>query len=213
MIKRKYLFLIIIWGSMWGIAESTIGYVLHNLPLNIGYMVWFPMAYFFINGVYKETGKCQSVLHIAFLAALIKTVNLLMPVRIDRVINPIVSIILEGIIVYSLFLVTKKREESGFIYMKSLYISVGWRLMYLCYLLFVPYWMYAISPLADSNKLMTFVIYESLINSLIIYTIHNIYSLWDNFKIKKIKLSLNNNFYAYLAVILLTTNILLYWVL
>lgn len=166
---------ILFWGALWGVFESTVGCLLHLLPVSIGYMIWFPAALFFMDRVYKATGKMYSVLLIAVFAASIKLLNLFMPVRVDKVINPAISIILEAVTVFSVYYTYNKFSRENKL-SKAIAVSVIWRLLYLVYLLFVPEWMYTISALADRAKLIKFLLIESGINALTVYVYYVIQS-------------------------------------
>lgn len=169
--NKNYILKIIIWGSMWGITECTVGYFLHMLPINIGYLFWYPIAFFFMNGVFKSTNKPQSILFIACMAATIKLFNLFMPVRIDRVINPAISIILEGIVIFIVVFILEHNKNKNYILLKTILCSVCWRGLYLVYLLFVPEWMYIISPLYKIDALLRFLLLESFLNAAVIYVV------------------------------------------
>lgn len=88
---------ILIWGGLWGIFESTVGYLLHLLPISIGWIVWYPVACFFMMNVYRKTQRASAIVMVGTLSACIKLINLFLPGRIDRVINPAISILFEAI--------------------------------------------------------------------------------------------------------------------
>jgi hypothetical protein len=98
---KKNISIIVFWGAVWGIAEATIGYLLHMVPVNIGWLFWFPMAVYFMRKAYLQSGELYSIIYVSAISAGIKLLNLLMPARIDMVINPAVSILLEGAVVYA----------------------------------------------------------------------------------------------------------------
>ncbi|NCA66751.1 MAG: hypothetical protein EOM87_01660 [Clostridia bacterium] len=160
---------ILFWGALWGLFEATAGYLLHLLPANIGWVVWFPAAFIFMERVYNKTGKPYAVLLVALFASSVKLLNLFMPgIRIDRVLNPAISILLEGITVFSVFLIFKNSWDKTAA--KAVYAAVIWRGLYLAYLLFVPQWMFDISPLADASRLISFLVMESFINAVTVFT-------------------------------------------
>lgn len=102
---------IIFWGATWGLVEATLGYVLHSVLLSVGWFFWFPLAFFFMNRVFKRTGSLVSILYTSSIAAGIKLVNFLLPTRIDRVINPAVSILLEGLMVFAVFAIVEYKKD------------------------------------------------------------------------------------------------------
>ena len=84
-------------GAFWGILESTVGALMHLLPVRLGFLVWVPMAMGCMLGAYRATGKARAVLCAAAIAAAFKLTNLVFPIRADKVLNPAVSILLEGL--------------------------------------------------------------------------------------------------------------------
>jgi hypothetical protein len=168
---KKEIGVIVFWGALWGLFEATVGYVLHILPINIGRLVWFPAAYFFMTKVYKETGRTESVLYTSVIAACIKLIDFLLPVRIDMVLNPFASIILEGIAVWALYRLLEEHGESllKHDYVKALAMSMSWRLLYLVYLLPLPDFIVDISPLRGVIPLVKFLLMDGLTNSIVVY--------------------------------------------
>ena len=98
----------------------------------------------------------------------IKLLNLLLPIRIDRVINPAVSILLEAIVLFAAYYLIKKFENKH----KALFavgINTGWRVLYIFYILAMPKWMVEISPVRAIAPLFEFLVVQNLITSIIIY--------------------------------------------
>lgn len=179
MMERKSLgatlLTILIWGGLWGTFEATVGYLLHLLPFNLGWLVWYPTACFFMLNVYRNTNRKSSVLLVGLLAACIKLLNLLLPGRIDRVLNPSVSIILESLsmvtVIWAINHFFANRERS--ISMKVLAvlsINTIWRGLYILYILFlVPEWMRKISVISSTNAFITFFFIHNLFTSSILF--------------------------------------------
>ena len=166
----KKISAVIFWGAVWGLVEATLGYVLHSLSLSVGWFFWFPLAYFFMDRVYKQTGSSISVLCTAAIAAIIKLVDFLFPVRIDMVINPAVSILLEGLVVFAAIKISEHKQDFyRFRYLEALTVSVGWRVLYILYIFLMPAFYFNLSPLRAINPFMKFFLLESVMNSLIIY--------------------------------------------
>ncbi len=167
---KKYLSGIIFWGAFWGLTEATLGYLLHLLSLDIGWILWFPLAFFFISSVYRRTNSLYSVIFTSFLAAAVKMIDFIMPTSPDRIINPVVSIILEGFAVFVLFkLVYDRRDAHRTGFLGVLSVSIGWRLLYIAYMLIMPASFAAISPLRSATTLLSFLIVESMANCLVIF--------------------------------------------
>jgi hypothetical protein len=160
-------------GALWGIFEATVGYVLHLLPISIGWLIWYPAACFFLTAAYFKTRKAYAVLCVGSISAGIKLLNLLLPGSIDRVINPSVSILLEALIMFCAICVLQKtavRNKPAVLAVAVLMMNTGWRLLYCMYILFiVPQWMRDISVLSNSFKLMRFLLIDNLSTSAIVF--------------------------------------------
>lgn len=159
---------VLFWGGMWGFFEATVGYLLHLLPVQIGYLVWFPAAIFFLDRAYKSTKKTYVVILVAIFAALIKLFDFLTPIRPDKVTNPAFSIICEGLAAFIVYSALEKQSGKKLL-ITSVILSALWRVFYIVYLLFIPQWMYDISVLVSREKLIRFLIFENGINALTVY--------------------------------------------
>lgn len=167
---KNSLTTIIFWGAAWGLTEATLGYALHLLPYNFGWMVWFPLAYYFIDRAYKKTGSAISILYTSFIAASIKLVNLFMPTRIDRVLNPAASILLEGLAIFVVYVLIEKKEDLyRYKFLEVLTYSIGWRILYTIYILFMPPFFFSVSAMRESGLFFRFLITESFATGLIVY--------------------------------------------
>lgn len=177
---KRYFCTVVFWGAMWGLFEATIGYLLHAMALNIGWLIWFPAAYFFMKAVYSQTGKAASVFQIAVIAAAIKTIDFLLPVRFDMVLNPVASIILEGLSVGIVLHLVEQRllRQQGQQKPQrwlldalggSFIPSISWRAFYLFYVLTLPESLIAISPLRSTGPLLRFLVVESIANGALIF--------------------------------------------
>lgn len=169
--RRNTLITVLTVGSLWGIFEATAGYLLHLLPFNIGWLVWYPVASFFMYSVYQRTGKSTDILLIGMLSAGIKLMNLMLPVRIDRVLNPAVSILFEALSLCAIICVMNKFKKNS-IPLKAaavLMTNTLWRLLYILYiLLLVPDWMREIPVISSREAFLEFFVIQNLITSLII---------------------------------------------
>ncbi len=162
---------VIFWGAAWGITEATLGYVLHAFELRIGWLFWFPIAFFFLERVYHHIGSAGAVFYSAIIASVIKLVDLLLPTRIDLVINPAISILLEGLVVFAYLKVKEEnKDHTGISFGQTLTISVGWRILYALYILLMPTSFFNLSPLKSLETLLRFFLLEGTVNSLIVYT-------------------------------------------
>lgn len=177
--KRTLLFstitAILVWGGLWGIFEATVGYLLHLLPISIGWLVWYPVACFFMLNVYRKTRRAETVFLVGLLSACIKLLNLFLPGRIDRVLNPAMSIVFEALTLTAVVVVYKHflAERKGKLVEKALAIlcmNTGWRILYALYLLLlVPDWIREVSVISSTDALVTFFLTHNLFTSLVLF--------------------------------------------
>jgi hypothetical protein len=180
--KRKLLS-IIFWGALWGIAEATLGNIIHlasiALPGLPGF-VMFPVAFYFMRRVYLEVDDPKAVFFASVIAASIKMVDFLLPGYIAiRIINPALSILMEGLAVALAFTYCRQRgKEFGFF--EGFGTGVFWRGLWLGY-------MFAISLINLPAELVTsgapvalrFLLLESLVNAVLIFAMLKIFSRFD----------------------------------
>jgi hypothetical protein len=160
---------ILLWGSLWGFEEATLGHLLHLLPFSIGWLFWFPLAYLFMHTVYSKTGKLVSVLYTAGLASAIKLTDFFLPTRIDMVLNPAMSILLEGCAVYLTFWVIQKRPSlNRYKFINALSASTLSQLFYIIYILIVPNFILAIPPITSSTAYLNYGLH-GVVNGLTIF--------------------------------------------
>ena len=168
---KKHLSALLFLGAAWGICEAGIGYALHRIAVLLPGLpgaLMFPIGYYWMNKAYKTTGEVSAPLAIAAIAASIKLVDLLIPGADPiRVINPALSILMEGLAVAAVCALGLRKRIPMFF--KVLGMGIIWRGMFAVYL-------YGISLLGLPALLVTsgvatllrFVLLESFINSLVI---------------------------------------------
>lgn len=187
---KKNINTIVFYGSLWGLVEATLGYVLHSFSLRVGWFFWFPLSFFFLSKVYKKTQKLSSILFTSFIASAIKLTNLLLPTRLDKVINPAVSIILEGLSIFILFKLVENRQKLKLKAYDLLLVSIGWRVLYTIYILLMPPFFYNVSSLREPSLFANFLLFEGFTNSMIVFAYikieERIKKLNLNFKFKLI---------------------------
>jgi hypothetical protein len=93
------------WGSLWGIAEATLGYLLHAVPVpGLAGCIMGPLGLFFLWRAYSETRLPSAVLAAASVAATLKLVDFALPGRgAVMTLKPALAILLEGLAVAVLF--------------------------------------------------------------------------------------------------------------
>jgi hypothetical protein len=164
---------IVYWGSLWGIAEATLGYVLHmaaiQLPGVPGF-VMFPVAFYFMRKAYLSTGKAVAVVQVALVAALIKGCDFLVPGNIPiRIFNPALSILLEGLAVALVFSYAEKRETAvGFASVFSM--GVLWRSVFLFHLFLISLIDLPAALATDGLQVsLRFLLLESFVNASLMF--------------------------------------------
>ena len=174
---KKTICYVLIIGAAWGITEATVGHFLHLFTLRIGYLFWFPIAFFFLNAIYRITKSTYCMLFSALLAASIKLIDLNFTPRIDYVINPAVSIVLEAISAFFVFRYYKQKENSVPIHWGSL-LSTGlaWKSLYICYLFLLPKSFIELSCLKDMTSFAKFLFFETFLNTVLLYSFYYIFN-------------------------------------
>lgn len=165
---RKNLCIVVFWGSLWGIVEATLGYLLHRMNLNVGWCIWFPLAFYFLNKIYEKTGKAWCVLYGGFVAAMIKLADVFIEPSFVKVVNPSASIIFEAASLLILYKIMEKRDKKVGVFCIA-GVNVAWRALFLTYVfLFMPKAVIAVSQLRALNPFLQFMLVESAVNTIII---------------------------------------------
>ena len=166
---------IVFWGALWGIAEATLGYVLHRAAIampGLPGFVMFPVAFYFMRHAYKATGKAQAVVSVAAVAAMIKCVDFRVPGNDPiRIVNPALSIMMEGLAVALVFAYTEEKGTAvGFVH--SLSMGVLWRGLFLGYLFLISLFGLPAALVTDGILIsLRFLLLESLVNACLMYGI------------------------------------------
>ena len=109
--KLKNLFVILFLGGLWGFLEATLGALLHlgvfDSIMFTSTAVMLPLAYLIMGHAYKETGKATSAFYVGLIAASIKAVCFFYVPMVNKVVNPMVAIVLESLVTASAFAVAK----------------------------------------------------------------------------------------------------------
>jgi len=92
------------WGSLWGLAEATLGHILHLLRIpGLAGFVMFPVGVFFMIKAYQDSRNLNMILATSIVAATIKLSNMLFPGTIPfDVLRPAIAIICESLVVFIL---------------------------------------------------------------------------------------------------------------
>lgn len=170
---KRNLLLLLFWGSVWGICEASIGCTLHlasvALPGLPGALM-FPIGFFCMVRVRKDTGKTIAPFYIATIAAAIKLVDFLLPGHVTiYVVNPALAIVMEGLAVSGVYAVFRSPKRVAD-YTRVLGMGILWRALFASYLFVISlYELPAALVTSGAVTLLRFVLLESFFNSLIIY--------------------------------------------
>lgn len=94
--KKNFISNIIFWGSIWGIMEATLGYILHLVPQFISGNIMFSIGSVILIKAYEKFESRLTILGVGISAAIIKSTNLFMSnTSVFKVVNPIISIIIQ----------------------------------------------------------------------------------------------------------------------
>lgn len=168
---KKQLPALLFPGAAWGICEATAGFLLHRAAVALPGLpgtLMFPVGFYWMNRAQKTTGHAGAAPGIAAVAALIKLSDLLMPGADPiRVINPALSILLEGLAFAALSM--PNRAQGVPLFVRAFAMGTLWRALFASYL-------FAISLAGLPAGLVTsglgillrFVLLESFLNALII---------------------------------------------
>lgn len=181
---KRYALTILFWGSLWGIAEATLGNLIHlaaiALPGLPGFLM-FPIAFYFMKKVFDATGQVWSIFHIAVVAASIKMIDFLLPVYIPiRIINPALCILLEGLAVAGVYMLYSARGRR-ITYPATFTMGAAWRTVFLLYLAVISLFGLPAALVTDGLGVsLRFVLLESFVNSLFIYACLQ----WDRMRLR-----------------------------
>ena len=96
--KTQFLLTVLFWGSIWGIIEATLGWVLHATHLHhVTSNILFAFGIFCMLSATARTGKGSvAVMLTSVVAAIIKMCDFFIPGAAEGVLHPALYILLEG---------------------------------------------------------------------------------------------------------------------
>jgi hypothetical protein len=101
------------WGSLWGVAEATLGHLLHTLriPILPGALM-FPLGVYFMVRAYMSSGKISFIFLTSLVAASTKLFDFFLPAQnLASVINPALAILSESLLVMLYFVIKREGEK------------------------------------------------------------------------------------------------------
>jgi hypothetical protein len=169
---RKNAYALLYWGALWGIAEATLGYVLHiaaaAIPGLPGFIM-FPAAFFFMNKAYRIDDETKNILIVTGIAAMIKLSGLLVPGNLSiLVLNPVLSILMEGLAVFLVMGWAKSNSLQARL-VTGFTAGVLWRFIFLLYMLLLAEFKLPAGLVTSGLSVsMRFLFLESVINAILI---------------------------------------------
>jgi hypothetical protein len=166
--ERKQVRVFIFWGSLWGLAEATIGTLFHVVPWIAGAFM-FPIGFYFMKKALNGSGKLISIFYTAAIAAGIKLTGLLLPFQHPaKVLNPAASIMMEALAVVLFFSVFNYRK-CNFKLKEILPLTLGWRLAFITYhMILLTLSLYDGILQMSAVTMARFLVFETVANALII---------------------------------------------
>ncbi len=129
--KQSMIIQTIAYGALWGLAEATIGYLLHWLPALVAGSVMFPVGAAILMRAYGRNGSRKMLFFIGVVAAAIKAADFILPVISPwKVVNPMICIVLEASVVAAVALMVEKGPVMARLALLPA-ASVAWRFLFL----------------------------------------------------------------------------------
>ena len=168
---RRTAVIVLFWGSLWGLIEATLGFLLHFAAVAIpglpGFLM-FPFAFTAMHRAVKEAGGPAAAFCASLVAASIKLTDFLVPGHDPiRVANPALAIVMEGAAVYAFMAYcSKKREEPGPVH--AFGMGILWRAAFSAYLWTISLFdLPAALVTSGPWPLLRFIFLESFVNAAI----------------------------------------------
>lgn len=184
--NKNILLNIVLFGAIWGIMEASFGYALHYLPSLIAGCIMFPIGATLMFWAYRNTQSRGVMVAVAFLAAAIKSINLLIPGKpAIYTYNPMISMILQSLLVTAVVAWTEKRHlaiQLGAIGLSSF----AWRALFIANVA-INYSItgFFSSQLTSVSTMLSFIFLDSLLEIAILGTLFTVY----HFASKKLHLT------------------------
>ncbi|MGB3862699.1 MAG: hypothetical protein WA915_11485 [Candidatus Aminicenantaceae bacterium] len=173
--KKQLVLIPLFWGSLWGLAEATVGNLLHwTLIPGIAGFVMFPIGLVFMVMAFNHSGKLSTIFLTALVAANIKMVDLFFPAHnLFAVINPAIAILCESValmLVFSMKGFKQTLSRFGFIWS----MAFVWRLVYGIGTLSLGFIFPAHSFFQQANvHIVRFFLIDSFANAILIYVFYH----------------------------------------
>ncbi|TFG59103.1 MAG: hypothetical protein E4H36_14405 [Spirochaetales bacterium] len=136
---------LLFFGGLWGLAEVTIGYLVHLVFPFPGFaaVIMFPLAFVFLRGTWEKTGRLWTMPVLASIAASIKLIDFIFPYLPPiKILNPIAGMFVEALAVM-VFTALIKKKETEFRLPAVLMLTLAWRAAYLLLIALPVYLLFA----------------------------------------------------------------------
>ena len=170
-IDLKKLFPVVFWGSVWGLCEASLGYLLHIadfIPMSSS-LILVPLAVYFLKTLYNKTGSAFSVFAASVVAAVIKCLDFLLPfLPAIKTLNPIFAILAEGLAALAFIKLLAEKNPLKTIG-AAVGISLAWRLAFL--IVNIPVYLITSAGILKfgAANAVEFVILEGLASAAVIF--------------------------------------------
>ncbi len=166
---KKNFSSILFWGSLWGLLEATLGYLLHLIDFILGLssITMTSIGFYCIYRAFKNTDDINCAFLVSSIASSIKFVNFLLPLSSPfKVINPAIAILLEGAFAY---LAIKSFSDNKLNIKEIISFNFLWRFTFV----FIQIIEMQFSPMKPiifrgSSKALGFLLYQPLVSSFVI---------------------------------------------
>jgi len=134
--KGMFFFTVVFFGSLWGLVEASLGFILHLIPEilpvpSLSGIILFPVGLFFMLSAKRISGSASAIPVTAFIAAAIKVTSLALPAISFRFVrNPALAILSEGALAW-LILGIGEWKVNYLMPIKAVVLSFGWRALFL----------------------------------------------------------------------------------
>ena len=169
--NKKTILTVLFFGSLWGIAEAALGYIMHLFPFGVSGFIMFPIGFYFMYCAYKRTRDIKIIFLVGLAAAAVKLIDLALPfLPVIKTLVPCASIIFESLAValsYKLF----KSMKNNICLWGIAASSLGWRIMFL--LLQYVLTLFGLQSTYISGGIVSmasFVLWQGFVNAAILYT-------------------------------------------
>ncbi|MDC7219435.1 MAG: hypothetical protein PQJ59_05805 [Spirochaetales bacterium] len=170
--KLNHFIYILIYASIWGFLEATLGWSLQFLAIQVSGFVMFPLAMYILLSAYRKLESARSLVAIGVVAGVIKLVNLLLPgLPPIKTINPAIALVLEASFA-ALFIPALMKVKGAARLGFSTLLNLSWRGAFLLTALAIQVlWVIPMGLLKSGEMIFSYLVVNGLVSSLITWMI------------------------------------------